>query len=227
MYRNAAFYFLLALLIAVAGFWPSYFAQLPQTDAAHHLHGISATAWMLLLIAQAWLQRTRRRAAHRWLGRASILIVIAFVLSGALMMQAMLRSSSPFSQHFGVRLAFLDLTSVLFFVLAYGAAIAQRRNVQLHARWMASTALLVLPPALSRFLGNYVPGVESFDQALHGAYFLVEAAVLVLIWQDWRSGGLRAPYLALLALFVIQQSLVGSVSDAAWWRPVADWLRGA
>lgn len=227
MYRNAAFYFLLALLIAVAGFWPSYFAQLPQTDAAHHLHGISATAWMLLLIAQAWLQRTRRRAAHRLLGRASILVVIAFVVSGALMMQAMLRSSSPFSQQFGVRLAFLDLTSVLFFVLAYGLAIAQRRNVQLHARWMASTALLVLPPALSRFLGHYVPGVESFDQALYGAYLIVEAAVLVLIAQDWRSGGLRAPYLALLALMLAQHGLVGQVSEAAWWRPIADFIRQA
>lgn len=227
MYRNAAFYFLLALLIAVAGFWPSYFAQLPQTDAAHHLHGISATAWMLLLIAQAWLQRTRQRVAHRLLGRASILVVIAFVVSGALMMQAMLRSSSPFSQQFGVRLAFLDLTSVLFFVLAYGLAIAQRRNVQLHARWMASTALLVLPPALSRFLGHYVPGVESFDQALYGAYLIVEAAVLVLIAQDWRSGGLRAPYLALLALMLAQHGLVGQVSEAAWWRPIADFIRQA
>lgn len=227
MYRNAAFYFLLALLIAVAGFWPSYFAQLPQTDAAHHLHGISATCWMLLLITQAWLQRTRRRRAHRWLGRASILVVIAFAVSGALMMQAMLRSSSPFSQQFGVRLAFLDLTSVLFFVLAYGLAIAQRRNVQLHARWMASTALLVLPPALSRFLGHYVPGVESFDQALYGSYLIVEAAVLVLIAQDCRSGGLRAPYLALLALMLVQHGLVGRVSEAAWWLPIADWIRQA
>ncbi len=43
MYPRAYIYFTLALAISVAGFFPSYFGRLGDTDLKHHFHGITAT----------------------------------------------------------------------------------------------------------------------------------------------------------------------------------------
>ncbi len=43
-----------ALALAVAGFWPSFFAKLSTTPLPHHIHGWSATAWMLLVRMMAF-----------------------------------------------------------------------------------------------------------------------------------------------------------------------------
>lgn len=226
LYPNAAMFFALALLVAFAGFYPSYFARLPQTDLAHHFHGASATAWLLLLILQAWLMRTRRIVLHRRVGRGSIVVAAAFIVSGALMIRTMLQGGNPFAQRYGVSLAFLDVTTTLYFALAYGLALQYRRTVELHARFMASTALLVLPPALSRLFANTVPGIDTFEQALNGAYFAAEAVALALVLQDARGGRIHAPYPMLLALLLAQHALVFRVADAGWWLEAAAWIRG-
>ena len=148
MYRQSAFYFLAVLLIAVAGFYPSYFSVLAKTDLVHHFHGITATAWMLLLIAQAWFIRSRRLQVHRLVGKISLLLVPLFLFSGILVIKSMLNSQSGFSLTFGKRLAWIDIITISNFALFYCLAIYYRKNVQLHARFMASTAILVLPPAL-------------------------------------------------------------------------------
>ena len=57
------------------------------------------------------------------------------------------------------------------------------RDMPLHARFMASTALPLLPPALWRVLAA-VPGVSSFDMALHIAFLAAELIVAALLLHD-------------------------------------------
>jgi hypothetical protein len=204
-YARSPFYFLGAFLVVVAGFFPSYFAKLGTTDAVHHFHGITATLWMLLLIGQSWLARVRKISLHRVFGKISLLLAPLFVISGIMIVRVMLAKSDGFSRAFGLRLAFVDAVNLLGFALAYVLAIYHRRDVALHARFMAATAILALPPALVRLIANMVPGITSFEAAFHGGYLVTELVVAVLIYDDYKTGKVRAPYLALLAILILQQ----------------------
>jgi hypothetical protein len=224
LYRHAYVYFSIALLVAVVGFFPSYFSRLRTTDAVHHFHGVLASMWMFGLITQSWLMSQGKTALHRTLGKLSLLIAPLFILSGLLVVHVMLSSNDDFSKAFGVRLAFIDLTTMLYFGVAYTLAIRHRKSMQLHARYMASTALLVFPPALARLLGNFVPGIESFEAALHCSYFICEAIVAVLLFDDFRTGRVRAPYPILLLVFALQQASFLVSPSPSWWNAVTLWI---
>lgn len=224
LYPRAVFYFLLLLATAIAGFWGSYFTRLAQNDLVRHVHAATAFAWVLLLIVQAWLMRRRSMASHRLLGRASLALAPLFVVSGLFMVQQMLAHPSPFAQAFGTQLTFIDLTTLAWFAIAYLLALRHRRETPLHARYMASTALLVLPPALARVLGTQVPGVTSFETAFHGAYFITEALILALLVQDRNGGRVRLPFAQLLALTVLQQIAFVILPGVPAWTKVCAWL---
>ena len=221
LYGSAPLYFGLLLAVALAGFYPSYYGRLGEAKALHQFHGGVATLWMLLLIGQGWLMRTRRLALHRTIGKCSIVLAALFVVSGLLIMRDMLTRDSGFARMFGPRLAFIDLSSVLFFAFAYGAAIYYRRNMALHARFMVCTALPLLPPALSRALGHYVlaPGA-SFGQALHISYIVSELIVVALLAHDLKTGKLRLPYLILLGVLMVQQASF----ELGPWGALVGWI---
>lgn len=224
LYPRAVFYFLLLLATAIAGFWGSYFSRLAQNDLVRHVHAATAFAWVLLLIAQAWLMRQRKLSMHRRLGRTSLALAPLFVVSGLFMVQQMLAHPSPFAQAVGAQLTFVDLTSLAWFAIAYLLALRYRRETAVHARYMASTALLVLPPALARVLGMHVPGVTSFEMAFHGAYFITELLILILLVRDRNGGRVRAPFAQLLAVTVVQQIAFVLLPDVPAWTRFCAWI---
>lgn len=203
--RSLPWLFALLLAVGVAGFWPSYFARLGETDLAHHLHGITAFLWMLLLLAQALLARGKGLKVHRRLGWASLALVPLFMVSGLLMIRAILQGQDPFSQAFGRPLAFIDATTLGYFAAAYGLALRHRRNLPVHARLMASTGLLILPPASSRLAPVVLPFVDTFPMAFHVGYGIADLLVLGLLLADLRQGRPRGPFAALLAFMLLQQ----------------------
>ena len=119
----------------------------------------------------------------------------------------MLARPGPFIAPYAQRLAFIDLLTVAWFALAYGLALKHRRRTPLHGRYMASTALLVLPPALVRALAMLVPGVSSFDMAFHLGTGLTAAVVVALLARDARrEGRVYLPYAGLLAILLAQHA---------------------
>jgi hypothetical protein len=221
LYPRAAWYFAAATAITVAGFARSYFGRLGTTDALHHFHGIAATLWMFLLIAQAHLAASRQLKAHRLLGRLSLVVAPALVVSGLLVVREMLAGRNGFNQAFGARLAWIDVNTVLYFAVAYALAIHHRRNQPLHARWLASTAVVVLPPGLARFLGNYVPGISSFEASVYLTYLICLVIAVALILDDRRKGGVRLPYLALAISLAVQVAGFAWAASWAWWNAAA------
>src|SRR4051794_2197871 len=88
--RQPHFYFAIAFLVAVGGFWPSFFSKLSSTDTAHLIHGVTATLWMTIPIMQSWLISRKRFKLHRQLGWLALSIVAPIlVLSGLHMVQLM------------------------------------------------------------------------------------------------------------------------------------------
>ncbi len=226
IYRNASVYFSLALLVAIIGFFPSYFAKLRDTDGVHHFHGIMASVWMVGLITQSWLMRQGRIAAHRRLGKLSLLTAPLFVVSGIWVVHVMLTNSDEASRAFGARLAFIDVITMCYFSVAYSLAIYHRRETRLHARYMASTAILVLPPALVRLLGTYFPGLDSFEAALHASYFVCEVIVAILLLDDYRRGSPIGPYVWLLSILTFQHLSFMLSPRWWWWTGFISWMRG-
>lgn len=224
LYPRAAWYFAIALAVAVAGFFPSFFARLGATGGATLLHGASAFAWLVLLTTQAWLLGRGERRGHRALGRWSWIVVLPLVGAGVAMVKAMLVGSTPFQQRFGPTLAYLDLTTLTYFATAYVLAIRWRRHLHLHARLMVSTAILVLPPALARLAPSVVPGVESFTEALDLAMFATEAVVVALIVHDLRRWRPWPPYPALLCFLALQHATLHVVGAQPAWLAFCRWF---
>ncbi len=224
-YKNAYLYFILAALVTVFAFMPSYFQRLEQTDAQHHLHGMAALLWLVMMICQPLLYRNGMIRWHRRIGRLSFILVPVFILSGLSMVQAMLLAAAKYPPLIPYQLAFIDFFTLIMFLWFYGLAIVNRRNVQLHARYMVCTVLGILIPSITRFL-FYFPFIDNFDKSLNASYMIVEVILLMLLLDDKRSGKIRFPYVIALILFGIQHLLMNFAKDWEWWRQLMEDFSG-
>src|SRR4028119_1494920 len=88
-YRNAHWWLLLLLPLTALAFWPNYFGNLRAAPYAFHVHGVTATLWILLLAAQSWTIHERKNALHRKLGYASFALFPFFFVGGLLVIHTM------------------------------------------------------------------------------------------------------------------------------------------
>ena len=132
------FYFSIAFLVAVFGFWPSFFSKLTSTDSAHLIHGVSATLWMTVPMLQSWLISRHKFELHRKVGWAALLVLAPIlVISGLHMVQLML---FRYEQTHALRLlkfAFLDICAMTLFVTFLVLAVASigRNDTDAHTRY--------------------------------------------------------------------------------------------
>lgn len=204
-----------ALGLVFAGFWPTFFGRLNETDAAHLIHGFSASAWMIGVVTQAWLMAHRRFSEHRRLGRWIIVLAPVLVLSGFYMIKVMLLKNLDEVRLYRFKFAYLDTVVLVLFLVFVGLAIANilRRNVAVHMRFMACTAILALEPALERLFMALFPVISDFNDALNLALLSVEAILVTLIAMEWHSGRVRAPFPLLLAFFIFLHLTVTPVAS--------------
>lgn len=163
-----AHYLVLAMVLAtVVAFWPTYFAVLRTARTELHLHGVTATAWMLLLALQSWTIHHQRRGAHRIFGIVSLFLFPLFLAGSVAVLLSMARNtpSDPFYQINGGRLGILDAATPILLMVLFYVALKERRKVQLHARYILATALPLVEPIIERLLGHLAPPFTSFDPA--------------------------------------------------------------
>jgi hypothetical protein len=99
----------------------------------------------------------------------------------------------------------VDLSLLLGFAGAFLLAMKHRRDIHRHARYMAVTGVLILPPALARLAPQWLP-VRSFETAFHVAYFASEALAAALVALSWRQRQPVEPFVLLLGLLLLQQA---------------------
>lgn len=221
VYQQTAYLFPLMLLGIVVGFWPSYFMALPSTRLGFHVHGSFMLLWMVALIVQATLFRTRQMVWHRRVGKASYVVVpLMVVLSFVVIHDVLVRDGiGPAARQ---RLT-VPLFAILQFALTYGLAIYYRRQTQLHARYMIATGLVLLYAGTLRIFINWIPWVGDPPNA---NFILLEIVTIALILNDRRLGAIRAPFVLTLALFMSHHALYWTAADWSWWRSLARLLRG-
>jgi hypothetical protein len=224
-YRHAHYWLLLLFPLTALAFWPAYFGKLAEAPYAFHVHGATATLWILLLVAQSWSIHERRNTLHRTIGYASFALFPFFVAGGLLVIRTMAEKvaagSSPLYDVFGARLGALDTISSAALPILFYLALKTRRKVHLHARYMLATAFFLIPPILSRLLPALPPlaitGPQDFHRFAYGVHISLGATLLLALalWARGRKHG--RPWL-ILAGITGAQILAFELSRAGAWK---------
>lgn len=161
--RDHIFFPAFAVLIsavAFAGFAFTYFGPIigrtyPPAGVPLHLHGWAFFLWYALLPLQAVLIANRKYALHMRLGRLSVALVVAMVLSGILVLsvrveEAMRNGAPPIWLLYGP----LILSNLVLFVAFYVAAVhaAMNHRLQAHKRLIIVASAIALGAAFSRLI---------------------------------------------------------------------------
>lgn len=218
VYPHAQWYFLLAIVVTWVGFARSYFAVIRTEPLLHHIHGALMGGWIALLIVQPMLYQRGRMRLHRTLGRwGAFVLVPAMVVVGFLMIRSMYHGTGipPFIVD---HLAFLDVNALIDIPLFVGMAIYTRRDVQRHARWISSTVLMMMPPALVRAMPILPVFRHSFRADVNMAMGLMCFLLVLLMLDDWRKAGrIYSPYPIALACTAFAAIGANYASHWAWW----------
>jgi hypothetical protein len=225
LYPHAQWYFLLAMGITWLGFSRSYFAVVRTEPLLHHIHGALMGGWIVLLAIQPVLYQRGKIQLHRTLGRWGVyLLMPSIVVCGFLMDRRMIRMHNAPPSVID-QIAFLDLASMILFPTLVVLSIRYARNLQLHARYIVCTVLLLMPPALTRAL-FFVPSMHSFQANVNWAEAMVIFVLLILIAGDKRGGKIWVPYPLALSIFTVLAVASNFVKDWAWWQVLAGWIAG-
>ena len=227
MYRNAVFYFIGLLFILVGGFWTSYFSKLGgDISFGQHFHGISMLLWTLMLIAQAWFIRSGKRPIHRTMGKLSFILAPAVIVSGTIVVIDNIAGQKiPYTQS-GLGIFWFGVFLVIMFAVVYGLAIHHRKDLQLHQRYMASTALVFLVPGLGRLLGKIGNTFDIWVPNFHQTMWIPGIIALLMIFDDYRKGKFRSPWIVVAAMWAVFLWGYTNLPKYAWWTDFANWCRG-
>ena len=224
-FRNAHRWLLIPFAIAILGFVPSYWLRFAEAPWRQHLHGLTATAWFIVLILQPWFATRGHLKRHRLYGMFALFLAGGVVISGlGAIPYNLLNEGLPPAAQYG--LSFVDVVLVAGFTFAVFMAVRTARNVDDHGRWMVSTVFWSVFPGLFRL--SFVPlGMIYGDEipvpppVILAAMGVISIAVLTfLMVRDRRAH----PAYALAAVGSLVYFVAMPIGASGWWQAVADAL---
>ncbi len=224
-YGNAYIFLAISLVIIAVGFSQSYFAKLDEMEFPYHLHAVSASLWMILLITQPYLYKKGKMKLHRKLGWISLILIPLIVIGGVIMIRSMIHGQAYYPPGSVYKLAFIDVITLASFVGIYALAIYHRKTLKLHARLMVITIFGPLLPALTRvfFVFNLA---NSFNTALTFSYLIIELVLFYIILRERKAKEMKVTYLPFLHFIIVQHLLMYNVNDWEWWQSAINYLTG-
>ncbi len=226
---------IIPFVLTLLGF-SHYWTGFSEAPLRWHLHGISATAWYVILILQPWIYHNRPIQVHRKVGMFGI-VLAGFVAASAIGVIRGNLTQPEQSPLFEVRysLSLLDFMFVACFLGSVMAAIWNAKNTQVHARWMISTVFWVLSPATTRL--SFVPlGIiyqpEEFSdfpftwpEVLGWNQILITLIIAFLIFRDYTKE--RKIYFSYVLAAIGQLSslwVVFALKESEWLKSLFDHL---
>ena len=204
LHDRAAWWLGAILLTTALGFQRTLTERLGTLDLAHTLHGICSTLWLLVLIVQAELARRKERDAHRMLAVVGTVSALGIAMTALPMLANTLAATAkvpppvvPMLQE----LVVLDVGLLVLFAGAFAVAVSHIKRPLVHARAMATTAMVALPPGIGRWYMRLfdVDAVVGSRLALGTAAMLLTA----LIVSDRRAGIVDRLYPAALVVVAL------------------------
>ena len=238
------FYLALALVcaaIAIGGFAPSYWLQLPagtfKGAPLLHIHGALATAWVLFLISQSRLVMRGSIARHRdWglfgISLASVLTVVAMMVAIQSMTAKLAEGAGDPVRSFLI----VPMSGILLFAGFTAAAVTNIRRPEWHRRFMIVGTVALLGAAMARvFFFFAVGGGPGVRPGLMGAppppaMPLVSGLLLQLILvagmvhDKRRHGRIHPAWIYGFAILTAVNILRVPLGKTQWWLGIADWL---
>lgn len=214
------------LLLAMITFWPTYVSLSPAANSLYtHFHALVATAWVLLLIAQPMLMRSGRLRTHRALGKVSWVLAPVFVLAAVLLAHSRITDLEGPRYAIQTYVLWLQFSLTAVFALSWALAMAYRKRMQLHARFMVCTGLTLIDPVVIRLM-FWIDNTPSWNYQWF-TFLLTDFVLLVLIWLERNAREGRWVFPLMLGVFVLAQipALFG-LTDQAWWQGFARWFAG-
>ena len=217
-YKNAPYYVLAVIAVTIAGFWPSYFAPFMTVPWQFHAHGIAASLWVLMVLAQCLTVHKGQLPIHRAVGKSS-LVLFPFLIGGLaaiidLTGKGFVAGNDPVRVGFGANMLIGLVLAIAAYVVLYYRALKNRRKVWLHAGYMLATPLILFESPFSRVVGMSLAalsGAEPSGPPPIGFILMTieigmaaELAVIAVLW--WRFRDKAAPFLV-AALFIVAQML--------------------
>jgi len=208
----------IGLIATVIGFLPTFFLKLGQVDAIHLWHGWTMIGWIVLVLVQTLLIRSRLYRYHRMLGWSSLALFAAMVVSSWMVLVLMLsgKSGLPFeaAKFFG----YSDIVDFPLLVLAFAGGIYWRKDRHMHSRLMAVTVLTSVVPALARMFNILVwRSFEGLYHAMHPTYLLILGVLGSAAIVDWRAGRLRWPLPMAFGWFTVVYATQWPMMHSAWY----------
>ncbi len=205
---------LLVVLLVFVGFAPTFYLRSlfngPPVPPLNVIHGLLATAWIVIVPIQAFLIRTRRKTLHRYLGWTNVGLAAAIVsLTPVVMMRFIPRSLAAFGQAAQVPIAQIfisDLIALPVFAGMLTAAIRNRHRPVAHRRWIIYASLMLATPAPGR--AGFMLGVGLTGIAVIPA-FVIACAIF-----DRRTLGALHPSTKVALVATIGHALVPLVLSA-------------
>ena len=223
-YRHGHYYVGFTLLVILTGFWASYFAPIGSAmPLAFHVHAMTASTWLLLLIAQSVAIHRRKNALHKVMGKASFalfpLLMLGFAMIINVSADRYAANESPFIAVLGPSFGIGMWVAMAAYLTLFYQALKHRRNARLHAGYMLATPMILFESPFSRAMEQFFPwmnvigseGPRGLLDTIVVSNALVTAFALALYFRQ-RKGG--APWLVAAGFMTLQ-------SITMWFGP--DW----
>lgn len=223
-YRHAPYYVLVVIAVIVAGFWPSYFAAEESVPWQFHAHGIAASIWVLMVLAQSWTVHRGQLPLHRAVGKSSLLL-FPFLIGGLaaiidLTGKGYVSGEGLSRQLLGGQFLIGLALAIAAYVVLFYRALKYRRKVWLHSGYMLATPLILFESPFSRLMGMVLPpfavrGPQDFDRIIPSIEWAmaVELVIIAVLW--WRLHDRANPFLVAGGFIVAQMLTMGLMSDNA------------
>jgi len=223
-FPRAHLWLIIPFLIAFAGFYFTYWSKFIEAQFHQHLHGLTATAWFVLILVQPFLYQRSKMDLHRKLGITGLFIAGGVVFSAMQIIPNNLTLEN-ISENLRYSFIFADFIFVLGFSYSVIMAIINKSDIEIHARYMISTVFWVMLPALARLiyfplLISYgFPTPVSFLQCVYIAGGIVLFVLGLLLILDFRKEKkVYKPYFLVTLVTLIVLLAWNYFGYAEWWR---------
>jgi hypothetical protein len=208
---------LLIILIHI-GFSKTYIQFFPKFEGfllVHHFHGMMMMGWLLMLLVQPVLILKGKIRLHKLAGRLSYvlapLVLLSMYLVTRLRFHRLLENEGAAA---AVARLSLNVPEIIFFAVLYSLAIFYRHRPALHARYMCSTAFLLIAPGLGRTLRTYLE-FERNDGVTYAIGISTLIAGVIVIVDSWRTKRI-SPFVLVLVLKILHDILWSARFSPFW-----------